>query len=551
MKIALAQLNYTVGAIETNSRKIVDSARQARKLGADLIVYSEMAVTGYPPKDIVERQDFIAGNLKCLEWIASEAPENIGIICGYIDKNTQSGGKPLYNAAALIHEGRILSRHYKSLLPTYDVFDEARYFQPAGEISAVDFQGMRLGISVCEDIWNDKRFWRCQKYHSDPIEKLAGQKPELLISINASPFTVGKRDFRFDILSNTAARHHLPLIYVNQVGGNDSLIFDGCSAAFAPDGNRFARAKDFEEDLIIIDTKELSGPKHEIAGSDIEQIYRALLLGLRDYVHKCGFKSAVLGLSGGIDSSVTAALAGGALGSQNVLGVLMPSQFSSDHSITDAEALADNLRIKRKTIPIKSLFQTYLRDLEEHFKGMPPDITEENLQARIRGTILMAFSNKFGHLLLSTGNKSELSVGYCTLYGDMSGGLSVLSDVPKTIVYQLARYINRDREIIPADCLTKPPSAELRPDQRDVDSLPEYDILDRIVQAYVEEQKSISEIEATGIDRDTVFRVVEMIHQSEYKREQISLGLKITTKAFGYGRRMPVASRHEYLSDLR
>jgi len=448
---------------------------------------------------------------------------------------------------ALLTEGRIVSRHYKSLLPSYDVFDEGRYFEPAPEVHTVDFNGLRLGISVCEDIWNDKSFWRKKKYLYDPIENLAKQRPHLLISVNASPFTVGKPELRFKMLGNTARKYRLPVIYVNQVGGNDSLIFDGCSAAFAPDGNRFAQAKDFEEDLVIIDVEKMSGRQWDISAGDIEQVYRALGLGLRDYVSKCGFKSVVLGLSGGIDSAVTAAIAACALGPQNVLGLLMPSQYSSDHSIADAEALADNLGIQHRTIPIKQLFAAYLGELEEHFHEHSADITEENLQARIRSTILMAFSNKFGHLLLSTGNKSELSVGYCTLYGDMSGGLSVLSDVPKTMVYELARYINRQQQIIPANCLTKAPSAELRPDQRDQDSLPEYDVLDRIVQAYVEEQKGIAEIEALGIDRKTVLRVINMINTSEYKRRQASLGLKITTKAFGYGRRMPIASKHEYL----
>jgi len=547
MKTALIQLNFVVGAIKSNCKKIIDAAVKARDSGAELAVFSEMALLGYPPKDLVERADVVDTNLKCLDQLAESIPNDLRVIVGYIDRNTIGGGKPLFNAAALLHKGKIVSRHYKSLLPYYDVFDEGRYFEPAPEAHTVDINGCRVGITICEDIWNDKDFWRNRKFPHDPVANLASQKPQLFISINASPFTVGKRQLRFQMLKNIATKYSVPVLYVNQVGGNDSLIFDGGSTAFAPDGARFAQAKDFEEDMVLLDTDALTGEMHPVHEQYIEQVYQALVLGLRDYVQKCGFKSVVLGLSGGIDSAVTAAIAAKALGPENVLGILMPSQYSSEHSVLDARQLAENLRIRYKIVPIKHLFSTFMDQLSEHFEGLPPGVAEENLQARIRGNILMSFSNKFGHLLLSTGNKSELSVGYCTLYGDMSGGLSVISDVPKTVVYDLAGYINTNQELIPRSSITKPPSAELKPDQRDQDLLPPYDELDRIVRAYVEESKSIAEIEASGIDRHTIFRVLKMINQTEYKRQQAAPGLKITTKAFGYGRRMPVAAGHEYL----
>jgi NAD+ synthase (glutamine-hydrolysing) len=549
MKVALAQLNFTVGAIQSNCKKIVEHAIKAHDMGAQLAVFPEMAVLGYPPMDIVERNDVVDANLHCLDMIAEKAPKDLFVVVGYIDRNNDGGGKPLFNAAALLHGGKIVSRHYKSLLPYYDVFDEGRYFEPAPHARVTNIEGCRAGITICEDIWNDKDFWRDRKYAHDPMANLAAQKPELLISINASPFTVGKRQLRFQMLKNIAEKYAVPVLYVNQVGGNDSLIFDGGSAAFAPDGSRFAQAIDFEEDMILLDTETLTGDIRPLRERYIEQVHEALVLGLGDYVRKCGFKSVVLGLSGGIDSAVTAAVAARAVGPENVLGILMPSQYSSEHSVTDARKLTENLGIQHKIVPINNLFNSYIGELEEHFEGLPPDITEENIQARIRGNILMSFSNKFGRLLLSTGNKSELSVGYCTLYGDMSGGLSVISDVPKTIVYDLARYINTESELIPQNSITKPPSAELKPDQRDEDSLPPYDVLDRIVRAYVEEGKSVAEMESAGIDPETISRVLKMINRNEYKRMQAPPGLKITTKAFGYGRRIPIAAGHEYLEN--
>ena len=551
MKVALAQLNFTVGAIRSNCKKIVEHAIKAHDMGARLAVFPEMAVLGYPPMDIVERSDVVDANLHCLDTIARKIPKGLFVIVGYVDRNKDSGGKPLFNAAALLHGGKIVSRHYKSLLPYYDVFDEGRYFEPAPEARIANIKGCRTGITICEDIWNDKDFWRDRKYSHDPMANLAAQKPELFISINASPFSVGKRQLRFQMLRNIAEKYAVPVLYVSQVGGNDSLVFDGGSAAFAPDGKRFAQARDFEEDMILLDTETLTGDVRPVRERYIEQVHEALVLGLGDYVRKCGFKSVVLGLSGGIDSAVTAAVAARAVGPENVLGILMPSQYSSEHSVTDARQLAENLGIQQKIVPIKNLYKSYIDELEEHFEGLPPGITEENIQARIRGNILMSFSNKFGHLLLSTGNKSELSVGYCTLYGDMSGGLSVISDVPKTIVYDLARYINSEKELIPQSSITKPPSAELKPDQLDQDSLPPYDVLDRIVRAYVEEGKSVSEMETSGIDPATISRVLKMINHNEYKRMQAPLGLKITTKAFGYGRRIPIAAGHEYLEDMK
>ena len=549
MKVALVQLNFTVGAIRSNCKKIVEHAIKAHAMGARLAVFPEMAVLGYPPMDIVERSDVVDANLRGLDAIARQAPKELCVVVGYIDRNKVSGGKPLFNAAALLHGGKIVSRHYKSLLPYYDVFDEGRYFEPGSQARITNIDGCRVGVTICEDIWNDKDFWRDRKYQHDPVANLAAQKPQLFISINASPFTVGKRRLRFEMLGNTAEKYSVPVLYVNQVGGNDSLIFDGGSAAFAPDGSRFAQARDFEEDLILLDTETRTGDIRPVRERDIEQVHEALVLGLGDYVRKCGFKSVVLGLSGGIDSAVTAAIAARAVGPENVLGILMPSQYSSQHSVTDARQLAENLGIQQKIVPIKNLFNSYLDELEEHFEGLPPDITEENIQARIRGNILMSFSNKFGRLLLSTGNKSELSVGYCTLYGDMSGGLSVISDVPKTVVYDLARYINSESELIPPNSISKPPSAELKPDQRDEDSLPPYDVLDRIVRAYVEEGKSVAEMKSSGIDPETISQVLKMINRNEYKRMQAPLGLKITTKAFGYGRRIPIAAGHEYLEN--
>ena len=476
-------------------------------------------------------------------------------IVGFVHRDDSREGKGLFNAAALCAEGRVRSIHAKTLLPSYDVFDETRYFDAASENRVAEFGGLRLGISICEDIWNDALFsnrsGRRRRYARDPVEDMASQGFDLLVNISASPFTEGKRAVKREMFASAARRYGRPLLSVNLVGGNDSLIFDGWSNVFGPDGEILAQARDFGESLLVWECPPpaksgdapaaINGPVEKTSGDEIEAICEALTLGIRDYLGKTGFRSAVVGLSGGIDSAVTAALAARALGPDRVLGVAMPSEYSSQHSLDDAQALAENLGIEYRVIPIRPIYDSYLETMTPHFEGRPFDVTEENLQARVRGNILMALSNKFGSLVLSTGNKSEMAVGYCTLYGDMSGGLAVLSDVPKTMVYDLARFLNRDGEKVPQNTIDKPPSAELRPGQFDSDSLPPYDVLDPIIRANVEEGLYTGEIAARGYDRETVDRVLRMIERNEYKRLQAAIGLKITHRAFGYGRRVPVA----------
>jgi len=540
MRIALAQINTTVSALEGNTRKAVKAIGEARERGADLVIFSEMVLTGYPPKDLFEREEFVAGNLAMLERVR-EASSGIGVIAGYVERNPGPEGKSLFNAAALIHDGAIVSRHYKTLLPTYDVFDEARYFEPATGLRAVRFQDLRLGISICEDVWNDKQFWKRRLYARDPIKELADDGAEVIINISASPYSLGKRRVKSEMLRTAATRHRLPLLYVNQVGGNDHLVFDGASAAYGPDGRIIAQARDFAEDMVLVDSGEWSGELHPIAEEEIEEVYSALLLGIRDYVCKCGFRRVVIGLSGGLDSALTAVLAARALGPENVVGVSMPSRYSSQGSQDDAGAVAGNLGIEFHRLPIERVFESYLETLEPLFAGREPDVTEENIQARIRGNLLMAYSNKFGALVLGTGNKSEMAVGYCTLYGDMAGGLTAISDVYKTMVYRLARWINREGPVIPAAILEKPPSAELRPDQRDTDSLPPYEVLDPILKAYIEEGLRANEIAARGFVPALVRKIIGMVDGAEYKRNQAPPGIKISGKAFGSGRRMPIA----------
>ncbi|MFP4380343.1 MAG: NAD+ synthase [Candidatus Sumerlaeia bacterium] len=555
MRIALAQINTTVGAIARNTNRAIRALEEADKMKADLVIFPEMTLTGYPPMDLLDRRSFTTHNLQALDKVV-RATENLpAALIGFVHRDDEAEGKGLFNAVAFCAEGKHVSTHCKTLLPTYDVFDEARYFDSALSNEIMEFQGVRIGVSVCEDIWNDALYWklreRKRRYDRDPIDCLQEQGMDLLVNISASPYTEGKRALKREMFAATARRRNCPLVHVNLVGGNDNLIFDGWSNVFDRTGRIVAQARDFEEALMVIDIDPYleegdsaePNPEHieHTSSEEIEAICRALTLGIKDYMGKCGFKEVVIGLSGGIDSAVTAALAVRALGSDRVTGVAMPSQYSSDHSRSDAKILAENLGIAFHEIAIQPVFQKMLDTMEPYFEGLPFGEAEENLQARIRGNILMSLANKFGRLVLSTGNKSEMAVGYCTLYGDMSGGLAVLSDVPKTMVYQLAEYMNRGGELIPKNTITKPPSAELRPDQRDTDSLPPYDILDPIIRGYVEEGLYVSEIVERGYDRETVERVIRMIERNEYKRRQAAIGLKITHRAFGYGRRMPVA----------
>ncbi|OHB99477.1 MAG: NAD+ synthase [Planctomycetes bacterium RIFCSPLOWO2_12_FULL_39_13] len=547
MKIALAQINQTVGDFQNNIEKIRLTIDHARSKNADLVVFPELAITGYPPKDFLDIPAFVDENLKALEKI-TRSVSGISAIIGFVDKNKRPHGKLVHNAAAFIQDKKIISIHHKSLLPTYDVFDECRYFEPAYTISPVKFMDYTLGISICEDIWNDEEFWTRPLYEKDPIEDLVSNGADVIINISSSPFAVGKHDkIRLRMLIHDAVKYKVPFVYVNQVGGNDDLVFDGNSTVINAEGKLIAQAAAFEEDLMVVDIENPTVQAQPKAYAPIESVHKALIMGLRDYVIKCCFKKVIVGLSGGIDSAVTAALAVESLGRDNVIGVLMPSQFSSRGSIDDAVKLAQNLGIIYKTIPIKDVFETYQNILKTEFKGRPFDIAEENLQARIRGNILMALSNKYGYLVLTTGNKSELAVGYCTLYGDMSGGLALISDIPKTMVYELARYINREREVIPQNSIDKPPSAELKPNQFDQDTLPPYDILDGILKAYVEDAKSIGEIIRMGFDEKIVREVIRKVNRNEYKRRQAAPGIKVTSKAFGSGRRMPIA--HNFMCE--
>ena len=556
MKICLAQINPTVGAFEQNVKKICRFINTAKKKGADLIVFPEMCIVGYPPKDLLELSGFVDSNLKALEEVRNNVT-GISAIVGFVDRNAGQRGKNLYNAAAYINNKEIVSRHYKSLLPTYDVFDEDRYFEPAHSISLAKISGRKSGISICEDAWGANIIWHGKIHHKDPVESMIRQGAEIIINISASPFTIGKQDERLKMLTSHAKKYNVPIIFVNQIGGNDDLVFDGNSLVINKKGVIVDKALSFEEDLLMVEfkgpdisaggSKPSSVGKRTQAGADegeIESVYNALVLGTRDYVRKCGFKKAVIGLSGGIDSAVTAVIAARALGKGKVLGVTMPSGFSSKGSVKDSKALAKRLGIAFENIPIKSVYNAYTKTLSGVFTGLPFDVTEENLQARIRGKILMAISNKHGYLVLTTGNKSELAVGYCTLYGDMCGGLAVISDIPKTMVYDIAEYINRRKEVIPIHTIEKPPSAELRPDQKDQDSLPPYDILDGVLKAYVEESRDIDDIIGRGFNEALVKDIIKKVDTNEYKRKQAAPGLKVTSKAFGTGRRMPLAQRY-------
>ncbi len=550
MRIALAQINNTVGDLDGNAAKILDFARRADQAGADVVAFPELALTGYPPRDLVEKPSFLDRTQTALDDITSNsATLGVTLVVGYVGRAKDAPVRA-QNSAAVIEGGRIVFRQCKMLLPNYDVFDEVRYFQPALEQEICTIRGMKVALVICEDAWNDKQYWERQRYSRDPLEELVQKGAELILSINASPWNVGKRRQRQEIFRALAQRFRLPAVYVHMVGGNDQLVFDGSSFAMTAEGKLVAQAKSFEEDLVLFDSSNSTGEIHPTDFDPDEAAYDALVLGTRDYIRKCGFRSVLVGLSGGIDSALVAAVAVDAVGKENVTGIGMPGPHSSQHSLTDARALAHNLGIRFEVEPIEAGYHAMLDTLEPLFRGYDPDTTEENLQSRLRGMVLMALSNKFGSLVLTTGNKSEIAVGYCTLYGDMCGGLAVISDVPKTMVYRLARIANcrfRKRGMpapVPENTLTKPPSAELRPDQKDTDSLPEYPVLDAILEDYIEDYKSVPEIAAgAGASEELVRDIVRKVDRNEYKRQQAAPGLRITPKAFGVGRRFPIAHR--------
>ncbi len=546
MKIALGQINTTIGDFSGNCAKIVEFSRRALASGAGLAMFPELSICGYPPRDLVENPSFVSRNSEMLQRIAYET-RGIAVICGLVTLAHATTGKSVMNSAALTQDGQVTKMQSKMLLPTYDVFDESRNFAPAGKQELLPLCGREVALTICEDAWNDKGFWNRQLYGFDPVEALMSEGGNLLLNISASPFYVGKRELRQNMLAAIAKKYNVPVAMVNQVGGNDSLVFDGSSLVIAPDGRVIVQAKSFDEDLIFFNTDALTGDLHPQVEGVEGSIYAALVLGTRDYVRKCGFHRVLVGLSGGIDSALTAAIATDALGNQNVTGVGMPGPYSSRGSIDDARALAANLGIRFELIRITEIFDADLKALKPVFAGREEDVTEENIQARIRGALLMAMSNKFSAMVLSTGNKSELAVGYCTLYGDMVGGLAVISDVPKTMVYRLAQYVNSQKPVIPRATIEKPPSAELRPNQKDSDSLPEYDVLDLVLEDYIEDNKGAEQIAADrGFDVHLVKKVIRMVERSEYKRQQAAPGLKISEKAFGVGRRFPIAAKADF-----
>jgi NAD+ synthase (glutamine-hydrolysing) len=543
MKIALAQINPIIGNFKYNLDKIVHYANQARSLSADLVVFPELALCGYPPRDLLERPAFIDANDKFLKQLMA-AVSGIGVVCGYVSRQPDKAGKPLFNTAALFENGALLHQTHKQLLPTYDIFDERRFFEPGPQGTVFEYKGRRLGLTICEDVWNDKDIFRPQIYPVDPVKRLIEDGTDLIINISASPFHTGKQQLRMDLLSAIAKKYRIPVVFNNQVGGNDSIVFDGFSSVFDQRGQIVVRANDFEEDLVCYDSEnapDASPTMHPVIDSEEAAVLKALVTGTRDYVTKCGFKKVLVGLSGGIDSALTVAVAVQALGPKNVAAIFMPSPYTSADNFEDTKLLAENLRISLTTIPIEKMYADFVEYIVPDGDSDDPGITEQNIQARIRGTILMGLSNRTGALVLSTGNKSELAVGYCTLYGDMNGGLAVISDVPKIMVYNISRLINKDVEIIPDRIITKAPSAELKPDQTDQDDLPPYEIIDPILKGYIEEYKDVDELVAAGFDRKVVTEIISRVEKNEYKRHQAAPGLKVTPKAFGEGRRYPIA----------
>ncbi|MPY89331.1 MAG: NAD+ synthase [Luteitalea sp.] len=543
MRIALLQLNPIVGDLEGNAARIRAAVERSGS-DVDLCVTPEMSLTGYPPRDLLLQPGFVRCAGEQLDLLADALRAGPAVLVGLPQPNPASVGRPLFNTAALVEQGRVALTFTKSLLPTYDVFDEDRYFEPGRGVESFEPTGTRIAVSICEDVWNDRDFWRMRRYHRDPIEEASGQGARALVNLSASPFASGKQQLREAMLSSLARKHRMALLYVNQVGANDDLIFDGRSMAFDADGRLIARGAAFAEDLVIVDLDRATVAAPPPPGENVhdeEELFEALTLGTRDYARKCGFDDAVIGLSGGIDSALTAVIAARALGPNHLLGVLMPSPYSSQGSLEDAQTLASRLGLRTLEIPIATIMESYGRALCEAFEGRAADVTEENIQARIRGNLLMSLANKFGALLLTTGNKSELAVGYCTLYGDMSGGLAVIADVPKTMVYRVARWVNREEALIPSAILTKAPSAELRPNQTDQDSLPPYDVLDRILERHIEDHASVDSLVAEGFDDATVRHVLRLVRVAEFKRKQAAPGLKVTDRAFGSGWRMPIA----------
>jgi len=552
MKIAIAQLNYIIGDFEGNLANIKRAVIRASSEGADLVLFSELSICGYPPLDLLERKEFISKSMNSIQTLAGSIDPETGVLIGAPEYNPESRGKLLFNSVFFLLGGEIRQVFRKTLLPTYDIFDEYRYFEPNKEFKILEFRGKKLAITICEDLWDEQpfesEFSRSRLYNTSPLDELMKFKPDGIINLAASPFSHRKMEVKQSIFTGKAARYSLPLIYCNQAGAQTELIFEGGSMAINSRGEVVNRLSFFCEDFKLVDLEDLAVSKTEPATGEIPDrmgmIHGALVLGVRDYFGKMGFKSATLGLSGGIDSAVTLVLASEALGPENMHVLLLPSQYSSDHSINDSVKLAENLGVRYDIIPIKDLFNQFRTSLQSLFKNLPEDIAEENIQARIRGTLLMALSNKFGSILLNTSNKSETAVGYGTLYGDMSGGLSVLGDVYKTDVYDLAKYLNRNGELIPENIITKPPSAELRPDQKDSDSLPPYDLLDKILEAYIEKQQSPAKMEESGFDSKLINRIIRMVDQNEYKRYQTPPILRISSKAFGVGRRLPLVARY-------